>query len=484
MRTMRTMKKIELTKAQNECVNFSGGDLLIKGVAGSGKSIVILRRAVKKYKENQGNASVKIFTYTNTLVKYTDELIGTALPSGSIEVSTVDSYFSKIYKTLSGRSFYSDDKKCRELVSKTLSEHQKNSRTNHRFYSIDCNFWYEEFQWIEEKNIRSESEYLSASRKGRGANVKMQSDDEKRKAWSIFDLYRKKMKTTRCYIWPELYLYINDNIGRIPDSYRIDYVFVDEAQDLTVGKLKALKGITKKSITIAADMAQKIYKTSFTWKEVGIDIQGRSSKSLSASFRSTKQIVTLAEDLMANNRKSDALKDELTDSVLPDSEGPLPMIVSFKGKLAEETYLVSLARKLLASSGEKTIGIICKTKKYYYHIRALFDGKMPYQEIFRDGKYIPEWKLLEPGLKLVMAHSAKGLEFDYVIIPDVDEGNYPMLPFKMDVGQIDELLIPERSLLYVAMTRAREFLVMLHTDFAKSRFIEELDVNHYKGVKT
>ena len=44
-------------------------------------------------------------------------------------------------------------------------------------------------------------------------------------------------------------------------------------------------------MTIAADVAQKIYKKTFTWKEVGIDISGKSSKSLSKSFRSTKQIV-------------------------------------------------------------------------------------------------------------------------------------------------------------------------------------------------
>ena len=65
---------IELTKEQNECVNYKAGDLLIKGVAGSGKSYVILRRALKLYKDNQGKASIGIFTFTKVLVKYTDEL--------------------------------------------------------------------------------------------------------------------------------------------------------------------------------------------------------------------------------------------------------------------------------------------------------------------------------------------------------------------------------------------------------------------------
>ena len=48
-----------------------------------------------------------------------------------------------------------------------------------------------------------------------------------------------------------------------------------------------LKALAKKSITIAADVAQKIYNTSFTWKEVGIDISGRSSKALSNTHLET-----------------------------------------------------------------------------------------------------------------------------------------------------------------------------------------------------
>ena len=51
---MKTMKNIELTKEQNECVNYRAGDLLVKGVPGSGKSYIILKRALKIYKDNKG----------------------------------------------------------------------------------------------------------------------------------------------------------------------------------------------------------------------------------------------------------------------------------------------------------------------------------------------------------------------------------------------------------------------------------------------
>ena len=76
-------------------MNYKGGDLLVKGVAGSGKSYVLLRRALKLYYDSDGEASIRIFTFTNALVQYTDELLQDKMVGKYIEVSTVDKYFKK-----------------------------------------------------------------------------------------------------------------------------------------------------------------------------------------------------------------------------------------------------------------------------------------------------------------------------------------------------------------------------------------------------
>lgn len=72
-------------------------------------------------------------------------------------------------------------------------------------------------------------------------------------------------------------------------------------------------------------------------------------------------------------------------------------------------------------------------------------------------------------------HGSKGLEFDSVIIPDVNEG---IIPHSMSTA--DEQIEEERRLLYVAMTRAKSSLHMFYCehrynrDCDASRFIEEL----------
>lgn len=87
--------------------------------------------------------------------------------------------------------------------------------------------------------------------------------------------------------------------------------------------------------------------------------------------------------------------------------------------------------------------------------------------------YVPNGK--ERGVALMTMHASKGLEFDVVFLPDLNE---TVVPYQRSVedGNLEE----ERRLLYVAMTRAREHLYLsytaerFHKEMEPSRFIEEI----------
>ncbi|MBQ6679051.1 MAG: ATP-dependent helicase [Lachnospiraceae bacterium] len=80
-----------------------------------------------------------------------------------------------------------------------------------------------------------------------------------------------------------------------------------------------------------------------------------------------------------------------------------------------------------------------------------------------------------PVLRILTLHAAKGLEFDTVFIPGLNEGNLPHLRSADGEDALEE----ERRLFYVGMTRAKKTLLMLYAEERHgktrkvSRFIKE-----------
>jgi superfamily I DNA/RNA helicase len=89
---------------------------------------------------------------------------------------------------------------------------------------------------------------------------------------------------------------------------------------------------------------------------------------------------------------------------------------------------------------------------------------------------------VEPGVKLLTFHAAKGLEFGDVIVVGLYEGIFPPAishEVALDAGESEQdFLSAERRLLYVAMTRTKRGLYLI-AGRPPTRFLSELDTSLY-----
>lgn len=456
-----------------DAVNAKGEHILVKGIPGSGKTTVLLTK-LQNIVEQDSNASILFITFNNTLQKYIkeslkndiEEELQLELEKLNVEVYTYHKWATKMLHKLQK---YKDPIK-KDTFSRFLNE----LSGTHRFYTNKeyQAFVEEEIAWIKNKGIKTFDEYKGISRTGRG--TALQANDRK-VVNTILEAWNSYLNANSLYMWQDYANVVNDHINLVNKHFQYDYVFIDEAQDLSQIQLISLRKVARKGLVSAADLGQKIYRTDFTWASVGIKIQGGRTKTLSGAFRSTKEIMDLANSLLKHD--STLNSEDIEQEYDAEESSLLPGVLNAESLKFETELVAKLIKDIQAQAKEDdwepTIGILLfennrldgwRKSLYYNNIQS---------EIIRD-QY---GSALTSGVKLLTMHGAKGLEFDYVIISGMNN-RFPSLRNRLEDEITHEIDI-NRRLLYVSMTRAKENVYLTYKG-EPSRYIGELDKDLYK----
>lgn len=477
------LKMIKLTTEQDNCVKFRpDGELLIRGIPGAGKTTVIMERALYLQKNGEQittGPKVLLLTYNRALATYIRQMARVTNEECPAAM-TFHQWGSQLLREngISNHRMISNEKEdlvrfAKNIINKygspdfprvqvpKISE----ERALIRFLS-------EEITWIKSNDIRNRSEYLDTPRTGRGKQVVL-TKGRRETIYDILEKYQSILKARKCIDFDDIALLIIQNVGNFKKDTIPSHILIDEAQDLTPAQFRAIKQLTSKSLTIAADKGQQIYRRHFTWKSVGIEIRGTRNKFLGKTFRSTKQIIQLARSLQTHDKHLIA-DDDFIPSQDPESTGPKPELL-ITNKLNEELNIViRKAKQIRSIFPQDTIAIIAYSQDRLTEFEEAFSG----QNIGCIYIKSDEADFLTPGVKLVTYHSSKGLEFDHVIVTGLQEGKVPYGIH--DPGDDPDLhLATERRKLYVAMTRAKLTLT-LSAVTPISSFIHELDSELYQ----
>lgn len=479
--------EIELTDEQQACLKYSGNrTLMVKGIAGAGKSLVLMERA-RRLLANYGNDiknKVAIFTYQNTLVSTTREFlkINGTNEDGAL-VTTINSHINKIYDMLAKfgaapRLNYPSNNKSgvdqRISIIKQAIRLHKTRYGDHRFHNIDLEFWLEEFDWMKDMNIWSNDldTYLQLPRTGRGSKVRM-NDSDRVVAYNLFLCYCEILKNKKQGDWSDQTLFLIRHRDYVPENMKYEHILVDEAQDLSLAQMKAMMMLCKKDMLIAMDMNQRIFKKHWIPKQLGIET---TTKKLTKSMRTTRQIDALAESIRCKNDKILSEDDKSLHAIPERSGDRLPDLVHLENPAEERKYVVNLVKEYLKSNEKITIGIIAAKNNQIPIYSDWFATENINHELVRKDS---TFSIAKPGVKIASAYGAKGLEFDIVIIPMFHEGNFPYSFQAEDEESYEQFIIQMRNLVYVSMTRARYHLIITFTGNKCSRFFGEMTPELY-----
>jgi superfamily I DNA/RNA helicase len=240
-------------------------------------------------------------------------------------------------------------------------------------------------------------------------------------------------------------------------------VLCDEVQDMSGSELLLLRAIAPEapnSLFLVGDGHQRIYGQPVKLSTFGIEIRGRSRR-LKLNYRTTKQIRDHAMSMLGGCEVDDL--DGGIDTLQGYQSlrfGPPPQVLQCKTENEEVEVILDQVRKWLTSGvPSQSICIAARTKaqiteRYQLIMEA---AGIATARVQTD----PESEQKRPGIRLATMHRMKGLEFSRVILVGVQDG---IVPLRTD-REVDEIAAgwndtKERSLLYVAATRARDELVI------------------------
>ena len=443
------------------------GPWIVKGGPGSGKSTVAIHciKNLAETNRNFFNYKILLTTFTKALINASQHLLdhlGVGNTDVSIDVINADKLVGNYIPKKHRKNPVSKSNKIAIETAKSVLRRQNPND----FTEEDIEFLLEEMEIVTLANeIKDLTDYQRVERTGRGRRL---GKNQRSQVWAFQKEFERILwEREGKVLYPRRFLLALDNTNP-----KYDYVFIDEAQDLTPAAVKFICALSHdpKNVFITADRNQSIYGSTFTWKRIneGLDFRGRSTL-LRRNYRTTQEISDGIRPLL----EIDDLKDEETLNDEPVRNGDLPELRFTSGdqepqQIAEWFTKVAIEERITYRS----CAVLCPSNRFGEGIAqslpARFNAKFMGSE---------DLDLDHDGVKVMTMHSAKGLQFPAVAVVGLKEGLFPR---KVN-GGIDESEdeLKQRRIFYVACSRAMNRLLVLADARRPSSLVTDLDVSNW-----
>lgn len=428
-------KKITLSKEQDEIVHSTSNNIIVAAGAGSGKTRVLIERIKYLLNEKEVDPSnVVAITFTNMAADEMRERLCEVKGIGDAFIGTIHAFANRIYRSADlDYQIYSDEKDS-ELHKYLIERYCK-------FLNYDRYLQYKDIRNKAELGIIPEDRlknFLSPSEKAE--LYELHKDKSSRFKQTIKSLCRDRNIIT----FDQLLDYASDYFKSI--GAEIEYVLVDELQDIGALEYNFIKSLNAKNYFFVGDDWQSIY--GFKGGNVNIFKSLMSDKRftryyLQDNYRCGSEIIKQAQKIIDQVPgiidKKVVCKTGKTGTVRVDNKYHL------------RSYLENI--KMNGKYGDWFL-LVRSNREVYQYSDMLAKMRIPFSTFKRADLSLSELRaeMAKDTVKLLTIHTSKGLESPNVLLV----GNFPL---KVPNYQRN---YDERKVMYVACTRAENQLIILN----------------------
>ncbi|MDR2115526.1 MAG: UvrD-helicase domain-containing protein, partial [Planctomycetaceae bacterium] len=288
-----------LNEPQQEAVRFKDGPLLVLAGPGSGKTRVVTHRIAALLHQGVGASQIVALTFTNKAADEMKTRLKILAPNRSVWIGTFHKFgasllrrYARMSNIQDNFSIYDTDESLRLIKTIIAGNILSSGITPQRIAAS--------ISWA--KNNMVLPEHYTASKESQLGQV----------AEEVYPLYQKELRRANAVDFDDLLLYVaillhdNPEVRKILDN-RFRYILIDEYQDTNTVQYLIAKALSidHPNLAVTGDPDQSIYG----WRGANImnildferDFPNAKIIRLEQNYRSTPQILSIADTLIENN---------------------------------------------------------------------------------------------------------------------------------------------------------------------------------------
>ncbi|NLG98569.1 MAG: UvrD-helicase domain-containing protein [Chloroflexi bacterium] len=315
-----------------------------------------------------------------------------------------------------------------------------------------------EFDWIKDQLPMTRDDYLKADRRGRGFRL---TAEQREQIYQALETYQKILQDRNALDWGDIAqrLWQFEQEGRITlPTY--DVLLIDEAQffaPLWIAILQKLLKPPNAHLFIVADPTQGFLGRGASWKSLGIQARGRSQQ-LRRSYRTTREILEFASLFYRLRLSEENEEDILTPDLLKMPNGVLPEMIHLTSSQDEISRVANEVEAFVRKG---------YPRKHLLILHANGQGVQALKEAInrrlgRDAAIDPKDTYPGDYIRVTTLNAGAGLESPIVFLVGLRELFEEEQSLRLSDDEREALIRDNTRRIYMAATRAGQRLVFTY----------------------